>query len=330
MSVPVKTTRPCGSATAGHRRVRHVGPVGEQPQDEEAERNTSAAAWTQPRDTSRGRRSATSTSLLSAEGRMLSDPDDFFLLSENFMPEAGILRQMTPQSRRRPPRGAHPCAAARGSGGPAPARHDAGARLAGRPPSQHRARAARPAGRRGAARVAHGAAGPGPAAPRVGRGAGAHARPDGRHRPMESSPSGSPARSAAPGAWPTSRTAGARSAARSRRTAGGPDAMRDALSALGFAPRAEPLAEGVRYVLGNCPYRDAVAQNQTRGLRPAPRHHAGPARPARPERATRGLRRQGPLRGGLPDRGRGEELVERLTQAVEGRELPHAQQSVFV
>lgn len=42
----------------------------------------------------------------------------------------------------------------------------------------------------------------------------------------------------------------------------GPDAMHDALSALGFAPRAEPLAEGVRYVLGNCPYRDAVAQNR--------------------------------------------------------------------
>jgi predicted ArsR family transcriptional regulator len=43
----------------------------------------------------------------------------------------------------------------------------------------------------------------------------------------------------------------------------GPDAMRDALSALGFAPRAEPLAGGIRYVLGNCPYRDAVAQNQS-------------------------------------------------------------------
>jgi predicted ArsR family transcriptional regulator len=42
----------------------------------------------------------------------------------------------------------------------------------------------------------------------------------------------------------------------------GPDAMRDALAALGFAPRTEPLAEGVRYVLGNCPYRHAVAQNQ--------------------------------------------------------------------
>jgi predicted ArsR family transcriptional regulator len=43
----------------------------------------------------------------------------------------------------------------------------------------------------------------------------------------------------------------------------GPDAMGDALAALGFAPCAEPLADGVRYVLGNCPYRDAVAQNQT-------------------------------------------------------------------
>jgi predicted ArsR family transcriptional regulator len=41
----------------------------------------------------------------------------------------------------------------------------------------------------------------------------------------------------------------------------GPDAMRDALAALGFAPRAESLAQGVRYVLGNCPYRDAVAEN---------------------------------------------------------------------
>jgi predicted ArsR family transcriptional regulator len=42
----------------------------------------------------------------------------------------------------------------------------------------------------------------------------------------------------------------------------GPDAMRDALAALGFAPRSEPLPDGTRYVLGNCPYRDAVAQNQ--------------------------------------------------------------------
>jgi predicted ArsR family transcriptional regulator len=40
------------------------------------------------------------------------------------------------------------------------------------------------------------------------------------------------------------------------------DAMRDALAALGFAPRQEGTPEGVRYVLGNCPYRDAVAQNQ--------------------------------------------------------------------
>jgi predicted ArsR family transcriptional regulator len=44
-----------------------------------------------------------------------------------------------------------------------------------------------------------------------------------------------------------------------RRTA---DAMQDALAALGFAPRREELVGGVRYVLGNCPYRDAVAQNQ--------------------------------------------------------------------
>ena len=42
----------------------------------------------------------------------------------------------------------------------------------------------------------------------------------------------------------------------------GPEAMPDALAALGFAPRSEPLDGGVRYVLGNCPYRDAVAQNQ--------------------------------------------------------------------
>jgi predicted ArsR family transcriptional regulator len=40
------------------------------------------------------------------------------------------------------------------------------------------------------------------------------------------------------------------------------DAMHDALTALGFAPRREPGAAGVtRYVLGNCPYREAVAQN---------------------------------------------------------------------
>jgi predicted ArsR family transcriptional regulator len=43
----------------------------------------------------------------------------------------------------------------------------------------------------------------------------------------------------------------------------GPDALRDALAALGFAPRQEATGDGVRYVLGNCPYRDAVAQNRT-------------------------------------------------------------------
>jgi predicted ArsR family transcriptional regulator len=38
--------------------------------------------------------------------------------------------------------------------------------------------------------------------------------------------------------------------------------MQDALTALGFAPRVEPAgADGWRYVLGNCPYREAVAEN---------------------------------------------------------------------
>jgi predicted ArsR family transcriptional regulator len=55
---------------------------------------------------------------------------------------------------------------------------------------------------------------------------------------------------------------GPRDRARDRARRAGPDAMSDALAALGFAPRAEPLPGGVRYVLGNCPYRDAVAQNQ--------------------------------------------------------------------
>jgi predicted ArsR family transcriptional regulator len=42
-----------------------------------------------------------------------------------------------------------------------------------------------------------------------------------------------------------------------------PDAMQDALVALGFAPRMHNGAEGrARFVLGNCPYREAVAQNQ--------------------------------------------------------------------
>jgi predicted ArsR family transcriptional regulator len=41
------------------------------------------------------------------------------------------------------------------------------------------------------------------------------------------------------------------------------DAMQDALSALGFAPRRERPAEGRhRYVLRNCPYRGAVRANQ--------------------------------------------------------------------
>jgi predicted ArsR family transcriptional regulator len=41
------------------------------------------------------------------------------------------------------------------------------------------------------------------------------------------------------------------------------DALHDALTALGFAPQRRPInGRGVRYVLGNCPYREAVAQNQ--------------------------------------------------------------------
>jgi predicted ArsR family transcriptional regulator len=39
-------------------------------------------------------------------------------------------------------------------------------------------------------------------------------------------------------------------------------AMTDALAALGFAPGEEPQPGGRRYVLGNCPYRDAVRENQ--------------------------------------------------------------------
>jgi predicted ArsR family transcriptional regulator len=40
-------------------------------------------------------------------------------------------------------------------------------------------------------------------------------------------------------------------------------AMRDALTALGFAPRQETVApRGLRYTLANCPYREAVRQNQ--------------------------------------------------------------------
>jgi predicted ArsR family transcriptional regulator len=41
------------------------------------------------------------------------------------------------------------------------------------------------------------------------------------------------------------------------------ESMLDALAALGFVPRREPAApDGVRFVLRNCPYRDAVRQNQ--------------------------------------------------------------------
>jgi len=41
------------------------------------------------------------------------------------------------------------------------------------------------------------------------------------------------------------------------------EALQDALTALGFAPQQRPMDSGdVRYVLGNCPYREAVAQNQ--------------------------------------------------------------------
>lgn len=37
----------------------------------------------------------------------------------------------------------------------------------------------------------------------------------------------------------------------------------DALTGMGFAPRAETLGDsGVRFTLGNCPYRDAVRENQ--------------------------------------------------------------------
>jgi predicted ArsR family transcriptional regulator len=40
------------------------------------------------------------------------------------------------------------------------------------------------------------------------------------------------------------------------------ESMQDALTALGFAPRGEAGGEGRwRYVLGNCPYREAVAEN---------------------------------------------------------------------
>jgi predicted ArsR family transcriptional regulator len=42
-----------------------------------------------------------------------------------------------------------------------------------------------------------------------------------------------------------------------------PDSMQDALAGLGFAPRTDRLApDRVRFVLENCPYRDAVRENQ--------------------------------------------------------------------
>jgi predicted ArsR family transcriptional regulator len=40
------------------------------------------------------------------------------------------------------------------------------------------------------------------------------------------------------------------------------EAMQDVLTSLGFAPRSEPHGpDSLRYVLGNCPYRDAAAEN---------------------------------------------------------------------
>ena len=61
------------------------------------------------------------------------------------------------------------------------------------------------------------------------------------------------------------------------------DAMRDALASLGFAPRreAEPPSR-LRYVLANCPYRDAVRENQPavctlhRGITRGLLDHLGP------------------------------------------------------
>lgn len=41
-----------------------------------------------------------------------------------------------------------------------------------------------------------------------------------------------------------------------------PAAMKDALTALGFAPDLTTDARGLRFVLGNCPYREAVRENQ--------------------------------------------------------------------
>jgi predicted ArsR family transcriptional regulator len=39
------------------------------------------------------------------------------------------------------------------------------------------------------------------------------------------------------------------------------ESMLDALAALGFVPRADAAPGGVRFILRNCPYRDAVQQN---------------------------------------------------------------------
>jgi predicted ArsR family transcriptional regulator len=45
--------------------------------------------------------------------------------------------------------------------------------------------------------------------------------------------------------------------------AGVREAMQDALAGMGFAPRAEVTdQDGLRYVLCNCPYREAVVENQ--------------------------------------------------------------------
>ena len=40
------------------------------------------------------------------------------------------------------------------------------------------------------------------------------------------------------------------------------EAFEAALTSLGFQPRMQPLKEGVTFCLGNCPYRDAVRENQ--------------------------------------------------------------------
>jgi predicted ArsR family transcriptional regulator len=40
------------------------------------------------------------------------------------------------------------------------------------------------------------------------------------------------------------------------------ESMRDTLTALGYAPRHEAAPDRLRFVLGNCPYREAVLQNQ--------------------------------------------------------------------